>query len=113
MASEKQNKEMIQGISLDDNISAIQMAFSQVIGHIPSYPFRMEENNPNRQLVEREVRTSTMKKWKDSAKSKAAKESMSIDCAKLWNIAPSEVTNAATKTVAKKEIKKFARTLEM
>ena len=73
----------------------------------------MEENNPNRQLVEREVRTSTMKKWKDSAKSKAAKESMSIDCAKLWNITPSEVTNAATKTVAKKEIKKFARTLEM
>ena len=128
-----QNKmmRMLEGVSLKEHItykSLLQKynlpSVNQLAGeiklmeawksiHIPSYPFQMEENNPNRQLVEREVRTSTMKKWKDSAKSKAAKESMSIDCAKLWNITPSEVTNAATKTVAKKEIKKFARTLEM
>ena len=37
---------------------------------------------------------------------------MSIDCARLWNIAPPEITNAVTKCAAKREIKKFARTLE-
>ena len=38
---------------------------------------------------------------------------MSIDCAKLWNKAPQDITNADTKTMAKKEIKKFSRTLEI
>ena len=54
----------------------------------------------------------TIRKWKDSAKTKAARESMSIDCARLWNIALSVITNAVTKSAAKREIKKFVRTLE-
>ena len=32
----------------------------------------MTENHPNRTLTNREVRPNTTKKWKDSAKSKAA-----------------------------------------
>ena len=46
-----------------------------------------------------------IKKWKDDARTKAAKESMSIDCARLWNIAPTEITNAATKPAAKQSCK--------
>ena len=80
--------------------------------HIPSYPFQMKENNPNRTSVDREMLINTTRKWKDSAKTKAARESMSIDCARLWNIALSVITNAVTKSAAKREIKKFVRTLE-
>ena len=36
-----------------------------------------------------------------------------IDCAKLWNNAPTEVKNGTTKASAKKEIKKFTMTLEL
>ena len=81
--------------------------------HVTEYPFQIKENNPNRYLVDREVRPNTIKKWKDDARTKAAKESMSIDCARLWNIAPTEITNAATKPAAKREIKRFSRSLEI
>ena len=33
--------------------------------------------------------------------------SISIDCAKLWNNAPTEIKNASTLAGAKREIKKF------
>ena len=51
--------------------------------------------------------------WKDSAKSKAACESISIDCAKLWNNAPVEIKNAKTIFCAKREIKKFCFLMEI
>ena len=63
--------------------------------------------------MERAVRPTSIKKWKDSSKSKAARESMSIDCARLWNLAPEEIRNAETKSVAKQTIKRFSRTLEI
>ena len=53
------------------------------------------------------------KVWKDSAKSKAASESFSIDSAKLRNNAPKIITNALTLSGAKHEIKKFYKTLEI
>ena len=81
--------------------------------NIPAYPFQLEENEPGKQKVDRDMRPNSIKKWKDSAKSKAARESMSIDCAKLWNNAPTEVKNATAKASAKKEIKKFTMTLEL
>ena len=57
--------------------------------------------------------TTTTKKWKDHAKTKAARESMSIDCARLWNLAPPGVINAVNQAAAKREIKKFSRTLKL
>ena len=79
----------------------------------PAYPFRMEENQPNRQDLDRSTRPNTTKLWKDSAKTKAARESMGIDCARLWNNAPSTIKMAANKAAAKMEIKKFCRTLQI
>ena len=38
---------------------------------------------------------------------------MSIDCARLLNLAPEEIRNAETKSVAKQTIKRFSRTLEI
>ena len=58
------------------------------------------------------MRLNTTKNWNDCAKSKAGRESMGIDCARLWNLAPTEITNADKKCAAKREIKKFARTFQ-
>ena len=128
-----QNKmlRMLEGVSLKEHVTSKSLllkyklpSVNQLAGeiklmeawkatHIPSYPFQMEENEPNRQNVDRSMRPNTMKMWKDSAKTKAARESMSIDCAKLWNAAPLQIKNANTKATAKREIKKFAMTLEI
>ena len=67
----------------------------------------MERNNPSRNL-ERETRPNTITIWKDSARSKAARKKK----ARLWNIATIQITLAATKSAAKREIPKFSRTLE-
>ena len=127
-----QNKmmRMLDGVSLKEHVTSSSLllkynipSVNKLAGeiklmeawkatHIPSYPFQMKKNNPNRTSVDREMRINTTRKWKDSAKTKAARESMSIDCARLWNIALSVITNAVTKSAAKREIKKFVRTLE-
>ena len=78
-----------------------------------SYPFQLEECNPNRIECSRAVRTTTTKKWKDTALTKAARESIGIDCAKLWHIAPISVTTATSLVSAKREIKLFCKTLEI
>ena len=53
------------------------------------------------------------KKWKDFALTKAARESISIDCAKLWNNAPEVIKSASTLACAKREIKKYCKLLEL
>ena len=58
------------------------------------------------------MRPTTTITWKDSAKTKAANESISIDSARLWNNAPPDIKNAHTLWTAKKAIKKYCKNLE-
>ena len=73
------------------------------------YPFAMEPNNPGRNDGGRSIRESTIKEWKDMAKTKAAGESMSRDCAILWNTAPTTITSATTLCGAKRLLKSIAK----
>ena len=73
----------------------------------------MEKNNPNRIDTGRDIRTTSIKEWKDDCKTKAASESVSRDTARLWNKAPKVIKEAHSLNQAKTEIKKFARTLEI
>ena len=127
-----QNKmlRMLDGVSLKEHITSSSLltkyglpSVNQLAGEIklveawksikvPNYPFQMEESNPNR-LSERIVRESTTKKWKDSANCKAARESIGIECARLWNNAPISVKNAPTLAGAKREIKIFCKSMEI
>ena len=122
---------MLDGVSLKEHITTSSLlkkfglpSVNQLAGeiklveawkaiNIPAYPFQLEESNPNRQDGERTVRSTTTIKWKDYATSKAARESISIDCARLWNNAPSSIKNAPTLGSAKSEIKKFCKSLEL
>ena len=81
--------------------------------NVPNYPFQLEPNNPGRNDGGRQIRTSSIKIWKDDSKSKAASESVSRDSAKLWNSAPESIKTAPTLYSAKKLIKKLTRTLEL
>ena len=59
---------------------------------------------------DRVIRNSSIKVWKDEAKSVAAKLSFSRDSARLWNMASDSIKNAPTLNIAKKEIKNFCNT---
>ena len=127
-----QNKmiRMLDGVTLKEHITSRSLlqkynlpSVNQLAGEIklmeawksvysPKYPFKMEDNQPNRQDTGRSIRPNTTKLWKDIAKTKAGRESMGIDCARLWNNAPLTITLAVNKTTAKMEIKKYCRTLQ-
>ena len=64
--------------------------------NIEQYPLKLEPNNPNKAVTDRVVRTSSIKIWKDEAKTTAAKMSFSRDCARLWNVAPDSIKQAST-----------------
>ena len=81
--------------------------------NIHNYPFKLELNHPGRNDGGRSIRVTSIKEWKDTCKTKAASLSMSRDCAKLWNQAPAEITNAPTLFSAKRLIKAYCRTLEL
>ena len=122
---------MLDGVTLKEHITSIFLlqkynlaSVNQLAGEIKlteawkatfieSYPFKLQINNPNSEETDRAVRLNTTKMWKDSAKTKAASESLSIDAAKLWNNAPTEIKTAPTLRVAKKAIKKYCKLLEL
>ena len=116
---------MVDGVSVKDHVTSKSLldkynlpSVNQLAGeiklleawksiHIDSYPFKLEPNNPNRAVTDREVRVSSLKAWKDDAKSGAAKMSFSRDTARIWNTAPSTIKNAVSLYTAKIEIKNF------
>ena len=81
--------------------------------NVTNYPFQMEKNNPDRIDTGREIRTTSIKEWKDDYKTKAASENVSRDTARLWNNAPTVIKMALSLRKAKSEIKKYVKTLEI
>ena len=81
--------------------------------NIEQYLLKLELNNPNKAVTDRVIRTSSIKIWKDEAKTAAAKMSFSRDCARLWNVAPDSIKQASTLGRAKSEIKNFCKLLEL
>ena len=126
-----QNKmlRMLDRVSLKDHVSTssllhkynmpsvnqlaaqIKLTEAWKCNNIEQYPLKLEPNNPNRPDTDRVIRTSSIKLWKDDAKTVAAKLSFSSDTARLWNMAPEAIKQAPTLNTAKSEIKKYCSTL--
>ena len=81
--------------------------------HLPNYPFQLEPNNQDREILDREMRVTSVKMWKDDAKTKAASKNISRNTAKLLNNAPIPIKNVLTISSAKNEIRKYCRTFEL
>ena len=79
--------------------------------NISEYPIALIPNEPNRQTNGREVRSTTMRDWKEDANSKAGKSCFTYDTARLWNQCPSEIKTSATINQAKSAIKKYCKNL--
>ena len=95
--------------SVNQLAGEIKLTEAWKIMHVPDYPLKFLNNNPNRIPTERSVRTTTTKNWKDVAKLKCAQESFTIDTARLWNRAPLAITNATSLQTAKNCIKRHCK----
>ena len=97
--------------SVNQLAAQIKLTECWKIDNIKHYPLKLENNNPNKVESDRVIRPSSVKKWKDEAKTAAAKLSFSRDAAKLWNSAPEAIKRASTLNIAKIEIKKYCDTI--
>ena len=122
---------MLEGVSLKDHISTKFLlekhnipSVNQLNGeiklleacksvNISDYPFKMEANNLNKNVSDRILRPSSLKIWKDSAKSKSGTNSFSIDTAKIWNNCPEVIKQARSVGIAKSEIKKHCKSFQL
>ena len=113
---------MLDGVSLKEHITSesllkkymlpsvnqlsaeIKMVEAWKIMNIPDYPLTFEQNSPNKVQTER---PTSIKQWKDSANLKIAQESFTIDAARLWNLAPTDIKQAESLQKAKTNIKKW------
>ena len=73
----------------------------------------MESNHANQIPSDRTLRPSSLKIWKDNAKTKTGTNSFSIDTAKLWNNCPEVIKQARSVGIAKSEIKKYCKSFEL
>ena len=98
---------------LSVNQTAIQIKLMEAWKSInlPNYPTQMERNEENLLPTARELRPTSTRIWKEDGKSCAASESFTRNTAKVWNQAPISIKNSATLTIAKKQIKKYCKTM--
>ena len=97
--------------SVNQLSAEIKITEAWKIINISEYPIALIPNEPNRQTNGREVRSTTMRDWKEDANSKAGKSCFTYDTARLWNQCPSEIKTSATINQAKSAIKKYCKNL--
>ena len=73
----------------------------------------METVSANQNLTDRQLRPTSIKIWKDNAKTKTGTNSFSIDTAKIWNNCPEAIKHASSIGIAKNEIKKYCKSFEL
>ena len=77
----------------------------------PNYPIELWPNEPNRESTDREVRNTTIRQWKEDAKSKAGSCSFVIDAARIWNQLSPMIQNSMILNQAKTAVKKYCKEL--
>ena len=78
--------------------------------HVDGNPISLEPYNPHQNL-KHELRYRSNRIFNDSHKLKITESSFNTDAARIWNTAPDEIRCATTLAAAKKEIKKYAKSL--
>ena len=73
----------------------------------------MEPANTSQIQSDRQLRPTSIKRWKDTAKTKTGTNSFSIDTAKIWNNCPEAIKQAKSIGIAKSEIKKYCKSFEL
>ena len=81
------------------------------IMNIQDYPIKLWPNEPNRSTNGREVRSTSIREWKEDSTTKIGKTCFVIDTARLWNQSPAEIKMASTLNQAKTAIKKYCKSL--
>ena len=114
ISERKSKKELLANtgfLSVNQLAASIKLTETWKTINIENYPIKLEPNIIDRPESDRIMRATTTRLWNQDAKSRAEKESFSRNAAKLWNAAPTEITNTKTIYIAKKAIKTHCKLL--
>ena len=97
--------------SVNQLAAEIKIMETWKILNVENYPIVLWQNEPNRQTNDREVRTTTIREWKEDSISKIGNCCFVIDAARLWNQLPSNIKVSTTINQAKNLTKNYCKQL--
>ena len=98
-------------LSVNQTAAQIKLTEAWKASQDPDYPVRLMENRKTENGENREVRTNTRREMQEGGRLKIIRESFCRDTGRLWNRAPKEIKQSISIQTAKKEIKKYCKTL--
>ena len=103
--------EKFDMLSVNQTAAQIKLTEAWKASQDPDYPVRLMENRKTENGENREVRTNTRREMQEGGRLKIIRESFCRDTGRLWNRAPKEIKQSISIQTAKKEIKKYCKTL--
>ena len=79
--------------------------------HLLDYPIKLEKNEENLLPNLRELRPTSIRLWKETGKSSAARDSFSRSTANIWSQAPPTVKDSINLAQAKRAIREYCKML--
>lgn len=98
-------------LSVNQTAAQIKLQEAWKANNDEDYPIKMVMKKEGDENEERDTRRSRMKMMVEGGKTLQAENSFTRDAGKLWNRAPAEIKRAKNLETAKKEIKKYCKTL--
>ena len=111
LTSTKELLEKSGLLSVNQTAASIKLIEVWKSLNISKYPVHLEPNKSTNDENSRVLRPTSVRAWNQDANTTAARESFSRNAAKIWNAAPENINNAKSINIAKKEIKKYCKSL--
>ena len=111
MISNKSILEKFNLLSVNQTAASIKLIEVWKSFNQEGYPITWEPYNQNLLNQNRDLRPQANRVLKDSCILKRYESSFFIDAARLWNAAPTEITDAPSLGVLKAEVRRFCKNL--
>jgi hypothetical protein len=111
MISNKSILEKFNLLSVNQTAASIKLIEVWKSFNQEGYPITWEPYNQNLLNQNRDLRPQANRVLKDSCRLKRYESSFFIDAARLWNAAPTEITDAPSLGVLKAEVRRFCKNL--
>ena len=98
-------------LSVNQLATEVKLTECWKAANIENYSVKMDKGHVEQNVEGRQLRSSSLREFKDHSRTKIGEESFHISTGKAWNNAPQEVKETKTIFAAKRMIKKYCKTL--
>ena len=110
----RSRKEMLEKLNLllvNQLAAQLKLVEAWKSIHVEDYPLKLRKERQEENTHTRQLRNSSRRDMEEGGRLKSTLASFTRDTGHLWNLAPKTTKEAKAVTMAKKEIKKFCKSL--